>query len=109
MNLSEFKTLFTRRCLYLVGTEEEAHWVGRELEGIGFLGKSMDNNQWRQGIPFQGEIWATSSGTNWTFRRPYDADVRHPISMTVSDFYSILYGDSNSEEEIPCGSLEDVL
>lgn len=109
MNLSEFKQLFARRRICLIGDAEEVDWATQALEDMGFKSQSTDGHRWRRGWTFRGEIWATSSGLNWTFRRHYDVNPHFVDYIPIPELRNLLDGTKTTEEDIACPNLEDVL
>lgn len=109
MTREEFKNLFGRRRLCLVGFQEEVPQTVKILEEIGFKSQTIDDYLFRAREIFRGEIWATSSGKNWRFQRPSGriADQATPIGMC--DLIDIVYGEQPDDEELTGVDLTAIL
>lgn len=109
MTLVEFKHLFKRRQVYLVGSPEEAVQTVPILEKIGFKSQTNDNYAFRQLDTFRGEIWATASGKNWRFQRPFVDISRQATPILMCDLIDIVYGEQPDDEALTGGDLTEIL
>lgn len=109
MTREEFKDLFGCRRLCLVGFPEEVHQAVEILEDLGFKSRTTDGYKFRMGETFRGEIWATASGKNWRFQRPYSALAFQALPIGMCDLIDIVYGSQPDDEALTGGNLSDIL
>lgn len=109
MTREEFKDLFGRRQLYLVGFPEEVSQAVEILEEIGFKSQTMDSYAFRRGETFRGEIWATASGKNWRFNHPWSSIAYQAMPLGMCELLDIVLGKQPDDEELTGGDLADIL
>lgn len=109
MTREEFKDLFGCRRLCLVGFPEEVHQTVEILEELGFKSRTTDRYAFRRGETFRGEIWATASGKNWRFQRPYSDISIQALPIGMCDLIDIVYGEQPDDDELTGGDLTEIL
>lgn len=109
MTREEFKDLFGSRRLCLVGFPEEVHQTVEILEELGFKSRTTDSYAFRRGETFRGEIWATASGKNWRFHRPYSDISIQAMPIGMCDLIDIIYEEQSDDEELSGTDLTEIL